>query len=341
MMVGDHVTPIDHAYLGVKTLSIAPASRTENDYIPITAPADGVITELSNLGSPTSYRVVINHGCNVFSVYMVLNRGTGVLAEAFKKLNGSGYTSLSIPIKAGEEFGRQRDNMLDFNVFDGTKFLSGFSNVYSYLTGDTSKPYTVDYLPFFTDEIRSAMENVLQRTSSPRVGKIDQDVVGSAAGNWFLAGTNGYGGNPNSDYENATSQVMGGSVSGKNYYAWSHLAIAHHEVDIQKWILSIGWYKDSNGDSAQFLISVGANQPAPDKLTASSGAVIYDLAQVTYIDPPGSPVRAEGSTEPRPVGYTIAPGSVITKVILQVNSDNSLSIEFGSSFTSAKRTYNR
>lgn len=342
MMVGDHVTPIDHAYLGVKTLAIPMASRTANDYVPVTAPADGVITEFGNLGSPTSYRVVINHGCNVFSVYMVLNKGTGLLADAYSKLAPNGYAYVNIPIKAGEEFGRQRDNMLDFNVFDGTKFLSGFANVYSYLTGDTSKPYTVNYLPFFTDEIRTAMENVLQRTSSPRVGKIDQDVVGAAAGNWFLAGTNGYGGNPISLYENATSQVMGGGiVSTKNFYAWSHLAIAHHEVDIDKWILSTGWFKDSNGDSTQFMLVVGSGQLTPDKLTFSSGAVTYELAQVTYINPPGTPDRPEGSTEPRPVGYTIGAGTLLAKVTLQVNSDNSLSLEFGSAFTAAKRTYNR
>ena len=342
MMVGDHVTPIDHAYLGVKTLAIPMASRTADDYVPVTAPADGVITEFGNLGSPTSYRVVINHGCNVFTVYMVLNKGTGLLADAYSKLAPNGYAYVNIPIKAGEEFGRQRDNMLDFNVFDGTKFLSGFSNVYSYLTGDTSKPYTVDYLPFFTDDIRSAMESALQRTSSPRVGKIDQDVVGAAAGNWFLAGTNGYGGNPNSLYENATSQVMGGGMtSTKNFYAWSHLAIAHHEVDIDKWILSTGWYKDSNGDSTQFMLVVGSGQPTPDKLTSSSGSVTYDLAQVTYINPPGTPDRVEGSSEPRPVGYTITAGTLLAKVTLQVNSDNSLSLEFGSTFTDAKRTYNR
>lgn len=341
MMVGDHVTPIDHAYLGVKTLAIPMASRTENDYVPVTSPADGTITELGNLGSPGSHRVVINHGCNVFTVYMVLNKGTGVLAEAFSKLGTRGFLSLNIPIKAGEEFGRQRDNPLDFNVFDGSQWLSGFANVYSYLSGDTSKPYTADYLPFFSGEIKTAMENSLQRTASPRIGKIDQDVVGAAAGNWYLSGTNGYGGNLLSDYENATSQVMGGSVSGKNYYAWSHLALARHEVDAEKWILSTGWYKDANGDSTQLLMQIGANQPAPDKLTASSGAVTYDLALISYLDPPGAPTRVDGSAEPRPVGYTIAPGNVLTKVTMQVNGDNSLSIEFGSAFTSAKRTYIR
>lgn len=39
------------------------------------------------------------------------------------------------------------------------------------------------------------------KTSSPRVGKLDHDVIGTAAGNWFLDGTFGYGGNFNSVYE--------------------------------------------------------------------------------------------------------------------------------------------
>jgi hypothetical protein len=341
MMVADHVTPIDHAYLGLTSLAIPQASRTDNDYIAVTAPADGVITELSSLGSPTSHRVVINHGCNIYSVYMVLNKATGVLADSFSKLSNNGFMSLSIPIKAGEEFGRQRDNMLDFNIFDGTQWLSGFANPYSYLTGDTWKPYTADYLPFFADDIRAVMEKLLQRTSAPRIGKIDQDVIGAAAGNWFLAGTNGYGGNLTSAYENTTVQVPGGSVSGKNTYAWSHLAIARHEVDTSKWILSTGWYKDSKGDPVQFLINLTAGQVTPDKLTASSGAVVYTLSQFSYVFPAGTPARVDGSSEPYPVGYTLGSGSSIGSVILQVNGDNSLSIEFASAFTSDKRTYKR
>jgi hypothetical protein len=341
MMVGDHVTPIDHAYLGLKTLAIPMANRTENDYVPVTSPADGTITELGNLGSSGSHRVVINHGCNIFTVYMVLNKGTGVLAEAFSKLGNRGFVSLNIPIKAGEEFGRQRDNPLDFNVFDGSQWLSGFANVYSYLSGDTTKPYTADYLPFFSGEIKTAMEESLQKTTTPRIGKIDQDVVGAAAGNWYLSGTNGYGGNLLSEYENATTQVMGGSITGKNYYAWSHLALARHEVDSEKWIFSIGWYKDPNGDPTQLLMQIGANQITPDKLTASAGVVTYDLVLITYLDPPGTPARIDGSAEPRPVGYKIAAGNVSTKVTMQVNSDNSLSVEFGSAFTSAKRNYIR
>ena len=54
MMVSGHVTPIDHGYFGIKALSKSPSQLTDADYVKVTAPADGVITELSNLGSPNS-----------------------------------------------------------------------------------------------------------------------------------------------------------------------------------------------------------------------------------------------------------------------------------------------
>ena len=136
LMVGGHVTPIDHAYLGVKALSKSASQLTASDYVPVTAPAAGTITEVSNLGAPNSYRVVIDHGCNVYSVYMVMNKVTGVLASLAAQAATSGYLKTNVKVKAGDEFGRQAETMLDFNVFDGTQWLSGFQNIQSYLTLD-------------------------------------------------------------------------------------------------------------------------------------------------------------------------------------------------------------
>lgn len=121
-MIGDLITPIDHAYLGIKSLEIAESKRTEADYVDVTAPADGTITELSSLGAPWTNRVTIDHGCGVFTVYMVLNRPAGVPAKAFQDRSESGgYLRLHLPVKAGEVFGQQRDNAMDFNVFDGSQ----------------------------------------------------------------------------------------------------------------------------------------------------------------------------------------------------------------------------
>ena len=338
MMIGGHVTPIDHAYLGISSLSKAQSERTDADWVAVTAPADGTILELSSLGNANTSRVVINHGCNVYTVYMVLNKPTGVLAKYVDELASRGSVKLNIKVKAGDEFGRQRDNMLDFNVFDGTQWLSGFANPASYLTHDAWKPYTADFLPFFSDEIRSGIEKWMQKTSAPRVGKIDHDVIGAAAGNWFLDGTFGYGGNQNSLFVNATSPIGGGVVEGKNGYDWSHLAIAPHEVDTSQWIFSIGWWNDPKGDATQALIVIGSGQVKPDKISASSGAVTYQLAQISYQEPAGSPARPAGTMAPWAVGYKVISGSNMGSVTLQVNADESLSVEIGSS---GKRTYRR
>ena len=351
LMVGGHVTPIDHAYLGVKALSKPASQLTASDYVPVTAPADGIITEVSNLGAPNSYRVVINHGCNLYSVYMVMNKVTGVLASLAAQAATSGYLKANVKVKAGDEFGRQAETMLDFNVFDGTQWLSGFQNIQSYLTLDTWKPYTADYLPFFTPSIRTAMEAQLQKTSSPRVGKIDHDIAGTASGNWFLAGTNGYAGRLNSDYENATAMLGSGSVPGKNDYSWSHLAIAPHQVDTKAWVFSSGWWKDPKGDADQAVLVVGPGQVAPDKLTSASGMVVYKLAQLSYAPPAGVTPNPPGSMAPWPVGYTVVTGDSSKGVVaLQVNPDGSLSVELNTTltnpasltaFTAAKRIYNR
>ena len=349
-MITTHVTPIDHAYIGLKSLSKSASQLTAADYVPVTSPADGIITEVSNLGSSNSHRVVIDHGCNVFSVYMVMNKVTGVLASLAAQASNNGYLKANVKVKAGEEFGRQAETMLDFNIFDGTTWLSGFQNPQAYLTLDTWKPYTADYLPFFTSEIRTAMEAQLQKTSSPRIGKIDYDIAGTASGNWFIAGTNGYAGRLNSDYENATAMLGSGSVPGKNDYSWSHLAIAPHQVDTKAWVFSSGWWNDPKGDAEQAIIVVASGQVTPDKLTAASGMVVYKLAQLSYAPPAGVAVIPEGSMAPWPVGYTIVTGRDRGVVALQVNADGSLSLELNTSitsisgltaFTAAKRTYNR
>jgi hypothetical protein len=338
MMVGGHVTPIDHAYLGISSLSKAQSERTDADWVAVTAPADGTITELSSLGNPNTNRVVINHGCNLYSVYMVLNKPSGVLATYVSELASKGFINLNLKVKAGDEFGRQRDNMLDFNVFDGTQWLSGFANPAAYLTQDAWKPYTADFLPFFANDIRSGMEKWMQKTSAPRVGKLDHDVIGAAAGNWFLDGTFGYGGNQNSLYEKATSPIGGGQVEGKNDYSWSHLAVARHEVDTSQWVFSTGWWNDPKGDANQALIMLSSGQVSPDKLTSASGAITYQLAQISYQEPAGTPERAAGSMAPWAVGYKVISGSNKGSVTLQVNADGSLSVEIGSS---GKRTYRR
>ena len=331
-MIGDHVTPIDHGYISIKSLDKPAASRTEGDYVPITAAATGVITEVSSLGSPTSNRVVIDHGCGIYTVYMVINRLTGVLAPYADRVLRGEQIRDGIPIDAGAEFGRQRDNPLDFNVFDQSAWLTGLINVFSYI-GESWKPYTADPTPYFTSSLGSLYESLSRRAPSPRWGKIDHDVPGTAQGSWFLNGTLGYTCIAEQDAATTTTELRGGSVPGKNSYSYCHLALSPHWLQPSQFVASIGWWSDPAGDFTQMAIRLSAGQPTPAQLEASAGVTVYELVTV---DPSGAPPN--GSSPLRGV------------LAVRVNADDTLTIEAlpnatsaaaFTGFTANQRTYRR
>ncbi|MCX6014503.1 MAG: hypothetical protein NT020_02745 [Chloroflexales bacterium] len=326
MMVGGHVTPIDHGYLGIKTLA-ATSPLSDADFQPITAPADGTIIEVSALGDPNSHRVVIAHGCGLYSVYMVVNKLTGVLAAQADAVKTQSYLQLNQPIKAGEEFGRQRDNPLDFNLFAKETWLTGFVSPLSYLYGESWKLYTTDPTPYFSAELQKPYTDIMQRTTAPRWGKIDYDVAGSAAGNWFLAETLGYNGIKIDTYKNATQPIQSGMGTGTNNYWYGHLALVPHHVQPDSWMASFGGWQDPKGDGIQQMIALAPNQKTPDQITATDGVVVYQLASMQYLDASGTPLVMQGGKAPQPVGYTIAPGQPNGAIAVQVEADGTLSIE--------------
>ena len=341
IMVTDHVTPIDHGYIGVKPLAKARTSRTEADFVPITAPADGEVIEVSLLGSPTSIRIVLAHGCETYSILMVVNRVSGALAYLHDDLMAQRQLRPDVRVLAGEELGEQRDNPLDFSVHDGAAWLSGFVAPFSYTSAEAWKPYTVNPWPYFTPELAAAYEQKMQRRAEPRWGRIDQDVRGAASGNWFLAGTMGYSGHSVEAFR-AGQPLRGGMVDGKLAYSWSHLALARHAVDPGRWIMSIGWWQDPRGDTAQWLLEVGSGQPDPSQLRAASGIVVYKLWSSIY-----SPAAINDAP---PATYQIVPVAVRGIIAIQVVDEETMNVELmpGTQdpsgfrgFTSAKRLYRR
>lgn len=338
MMVGYHVTPIDHGYIGVDTLNLSETDRTRAAFLPITSPAAGTVIQVQSLEGPTpNYRMVINHGCGVYTAYMVMDQvATGI--------------AVGTKVAAGQQIGAQRDHPMDFNVFSSGTWLSGFANPLSYAYGESWKPYTADPSGFWPTNIANAYAAQMQRTSSPRWGKIDYDVVGSASGNWFLDGTAGYSGIPISDLGPGRFFQFG-SVPGKNYYAYGHLAIAPHWVDPTVWIASMGSFLDPNGDASQheygqFYLDT-AGKPTPDTLTAANGTVVYDLYQPSPADAHGQPIPQTSPTAPLPIGYTVVKGSLMGSLALRVNADGSLTMqttrqgETFTAFTAAARTFRR
>lgn len=347
LMIADHVTPIDHGYIAVTPLDKPAAQLTDADYVPVYAPADGEIIEVSSLGSRTSSRIVIAHGCETYSILMVVNQLSGALATLQDDLAARGFLAPHIRVQAGTEIARQRDNPLDFSLHDGQTWLSGYVFPFSYAYSESWKPYTVNPWPYFSPDLGSFYESRMQRVSAPRWGRIDLDVAGTAAGAWFLDGTMGYTGQPIDAYRGSDAP-RGGAVAGKNTYAWSHLAVVRHVVQPSRWMFSTGWWRDPAGDPTQLMLVVPDGKPQPDALTAAAGVVVYELW--SWIDGPRD-ANASGNRSPLPIDYYVNPVSLRGIVAVQVNADGSLAIEVVpatgpsapsfSGFTAAKRTYRR
>ncbi|MDO8795149.1 MAG: hypothetical protein Q7J25_11070 [Vicinamibacterales bacterium] len=342
MMVREHVTPIDHGYFSPRTLAIPRALRTDTDWLPVYAPADGTITEVSLLGSPTSIRVTIEHACETYSIYMVLNRVAGVLGSLHDELMVRQYLNVSIPVLAGTLFGEQRDNPLDFSVHDGAAWLSGFVAPFSYTMLEAWKPFTVDPWRYVSPDLAEAYEARMQRVAPPRWGVIDLDIAGTASGNWFLAGTMGYSGRSVEDYANASTTLGGGAVEGRNSYAWSHLSLVPHWVQPSRWIFSTGWWADPAGDATQRLMVIPPGVPPPSALTPDSGTVAYRVTVWSVVGQEGEAAL--------PIGYELEPGQTPGVVAIRVNADQTLTVEVFpalsdpaqfTGFTPAMRTYRR
>ena len=105
------------------------------------------------------------------------------------------------------------------------------------------------------------------RTVEPRAGKIDYDIEGTIAGNWFLDGTVDYSGN--------------GLLHQGAAYWQGHLSIAYGYIDPTQIRISFGLDTGLN-DDLYCNICFGAygvrgNQPDPATVGPGSGIVKYEL----------------------------------------------------------------
>jgi hypothetical protein len=263
---------------------------------------------------------------------MVINRVTGVLAQYSDRVTRGESIRPNLAVEAGVEFGRQRDNPLDFNVFDQAAWLPGYANVFSYAT-ESWKPYTADPTPYFAPALASLFTSLSKRTQAPRWGRIDFDVIGTAQGNWFLDGTLGYGCALESDAVSATAELRGGPIAGKNGASYCHLALVPHWLQPGTRIASIGWWADPAGDFPQMSIRLQSGQPTPDQVTAATGVVVYDVVQMSQ----------DGS---QPTSSSPSRGMLA----IRVNGDNTLTAETlpgatspaaFAGFTAKQRKYHR
>ena len=269
LMVGDHVTPIDHGYFYPPNWKMDVTSAELKD---VYVPAAGVITTIQRMpdyfkttqqADLQDYRVIIHHTCTFYTIYIHLNLLSPRITEIIGEIQPSESKNVEIEVKAGELLGRA--NSFDFSVHNEDITLTGFITPKNY-EGESWKIHTVDPTEYFVEPIRSQILAKNPRTAEPRGGKIDYDIDGKLIGNWFLEGTNGYAG-----------------VETQPNYWVSHLAFAPNAYDPSHFIISLGEFEERY--SRQYVAK--GNLPNPANVEVSSGLIKYELVEFDYIDGSG------------------------------------------------------
>lgn len=258
LMIGGHVTPIDHGYYTAKTWKPG-TQREPSAFADILAPAAGVVTSVQSMPAEYAssivgdYRLVIHHTCSFYTIYIHVNQ----LSEKLQNIADKGKT---VQVEAGEVIGQAPG--FDFSVHNDEVTLLGFIVPETYV-GESWKIHTVDMFHHFDEPTKAKLLERNVRIKEPRGGKIDHDIDGRLVGNWFEENTNGYVGRK--EY-----QRMPG-------YWSTHLAFAYDGLDPDTLIVSMGDFK---GEAKQF--AVAGNAPDPATITPESGPITYELVGVEY-----------------------------------------------------------
>jgi hypothetical protein len=309
-VTGDHVTPIDHQYLYPHDLT-GPRDRYE-----LFAPFTGNIVQIQQreVGPGLhEYRVVFEGSCTYWVYYDLVNvLEPALFAAAGRDLTERGTAYVRIPVAAGQRIGWFGQHGMDLGTVNAEVTLPGFLVPTSY-AAEPWKIHSVDGLDYFDEPHRSQLNTLNRRLSPPRGGKIDYDIDGKAVGNWFLVGTNGYGGPT-------------GATGGGPFWA-GHLSLVYGHVDPVRVVISMGM---PDGSSRQW--GVHGNGPDPALVETGTGLVKYEVLQLR-----GDSTRHSASLPLEGV------------VLVQVLPNRQLRVEFFpgldaarvSAFTAAARLYGR
>ncbi len=300
LMVGDHVTPIDHMYFQPLVFHSKP------DTYDVYANADGVIHEISvePLSENNKYkkiRLVIRHTCDFYSIYNLLTSLSPQILKVVGEVEPGRSYRKPIKVKVGDLLGKIGGQTLDLSVNYDKVILPGFL-VPEHYAGEAWKIHTVDPFDYFIDPVKSQLLAKNPRQVSPRGGKIDYDIDGRLVGNWFIEGSGGYPLKYIPDvYKN-------------------HVSFAYDEIDPTHVIVSFGNFF---GEARQF--SVRGNPPDPKDISLDSGIVKYELVETEYVLLDGSHWdRFSYSDNIR----AVSGGRVMGVALVQMISDRKMKLQF-------------
>lgn len=339
IVVGGHVTPIDHQYYN----GLDPhALRDTYDVI---APANGIIVDIEHRGTKTNtpphtvdvpssdeYRLVMAHTCS-FLTYVDLVTS---LSDQVKSKLPSGWqpngnsAGVNIPITKGEVIGHIGGQTLDFAVWDLSKPLKGLVNTTDY-TAEGWKQFTAQTSEYLDPSIKAQVTAKYIRSAAPIDGKIDYDVDGKLIGNWFQVGTGGY---------HASSNTA------QNYWA-GHLSIAPDAIDPSVYIASIGdfssytttsTYQQDTGSSGAIQLMLKSALPDPAVVGTNTAAVKYELVQKHYVLPSGQSWDNSSLATGIKVMSPSANDQVIATAMAQLTGSRTLKFEVFPGKTAAQVT---
>ena len=307
LMTGAHVTPVDHQYYYWAGLDVP------LDTYSVHSPADGVVVQVDFMRD--DYRLVIEHSCDVFTIWIHLEELAGPLAHLNGTLSSNRSVFERIPVSVGELIAYDGGTAgFDFSVHDDRIILSGFFDPTSYIV-EPWKVHTVDPYDYFDEPVRSRLLTKNVRQVEPLGGKIDHDTPGTLMGNWFVENTNGYAGN---------SDITGTVAPDQQVGYWStHLAVAPDPIDPSAVFVSLGSY---DGRTAQYAI--GDPNPHPRMVSVESGLVKYELVGSQYIiqstDEPWFGITRTAAPD---IFVRVYPQHVEGTVLFQLLDDNRLKAE--------------
>ncbi|HEV2403383.1 MAG TPA: hypothetical protein VGS08_04230 [Candidatus Saccharimonadales bacterium] len=321
LMIGGHVTPVDHEYYWGPGGSNSPV-----DAYPVYADADGTISQVqyANDGQKIAWWVTIAHSCTFISNYNLLTSLAPTLKAKVTTGTGDHWEAVvNMPVKSGQLIGYVGHQSLDFQVWDTTKTLKGFLNPIAYNNREPWKINTVAPLDYFTSAVKSQILPKYLRTVAPLDGRIDYDVYGEAVGNWFLEGTNGY---------------AGGNEQGNSNYYGGHLSLTYNYLDPSAEEFSIGNYQ---GQPTQFAVTGDVDWT---KITSSSGLVKVGLAQPNLVTTSGQIWSGQFSQN-----IKLEAGPNEATALLQMTGAETMKVEVFpgkvpaqiNNFDSSVQTYNR
>jgi hypothetical protein len=263
LMVGGHVTPIDHGYFYIKGAFAQPPRQA-----PVKSPLAGVVTSVTRTarqgpsGSYDDYAVTIEATCTFRVRFSNLDSFAGGLADKVGQLQPNESATPDYAVGEGELIGYTGPptaNGIDVWVEDDDSTLTGFVNPDQYTRAESWKTHVVDLFDYTKEPLKSQLLALDMRDAEPRWGKIDYDIDGKLVGSWFREGSGGYAGK---------------QAGGEGYWD-GHLSVVYDGNDPSQIVISFGNY---DGQAQQFAV-IG-NTPDPATVSEGTGLVKYELGQI-------------------------------------------------------------